>query len=71
MPGAAQMLASDTSFAEEVRSDEALAATIGITGVPAFIFHGRHHVSGAQGSDALRRALEAAWSEIATLAAPS
>ena len=51
---------SGVAYADEVRHDENLAARIGITGVPAFIFDGRVHVSGAQGVDALLDALRSA-----------
>jgi predicted DsbA family dithiol-disulfide isomerase len=48
-------------FVDAVRRDENLAAEIGITGVPALIFDGHLHVSGAQGSDAMLDALHTAW----------
>jgi predicted DsbA family dithiol-disulfide isomerase len=60
--GADGVLASD-HFADEVRYDEALAAKIGISGVPAFILDGRVHVSGARGSDVLLEELARAWGE--------
>jgi predicted DsbA family dithiol-disulfide isomerase len=60
--GTAQMLLGD-EFAEGVRHDEHLAAKIGITGVPAFIFNGALQLSGAQGSDAILDALRTAWAE--------
>ncbi len=65
VPGAGPMLAHDTTYAEAVRHDEDLAARIGITGVPAFIFDGRRHLGGAQGADALREVLDATWSDLA------
>lgn len=58
--GADNMLASN-KFAEAVRHDEHLAAEIGITGVPAFVFDGALRVSGAQGSDTMLDALHSAW----------
>ncbi|MBW4029483.1 MAG: DsbA family oxidoreductase [Acidobacteria bacterium] len=59
--GVAELLASDRD-ADTVRHDEHLAARIGITGVPALIFNGLVHVSGARGSDAMADALSTAWS---------
>jgi predicted DsbA family dithiol-disulfide isomerase len=58
--GTDHMLTSN-KFADAVRHDENLAAKIGITGVPALIFDGHVHVSGAQGSDAMCDALHTAW----------
>ena len=60
--GAADLLASDAG-SDEVRQDEGLAARLGITGVPALIFNGRLHVSGAQGTEVMSRALDTAWSQ--------
>lgn len=39
-------------FLEEVRTEDALARRIGITGVPCFIFNGSHALSGAQPPEA-------------------
>lgn len=47
----------------EVRADEAMAQTIGITGVPFFVFDGRLGVSGAQSPETLLGALRRAWRE--------
>jgi len=60
--GVEEMLVGD-EFADAVRGDENLAAKIGITGVPALIFDGRFHLSGAQGMNAMLEALENSWSE--------
>jgi predicted DsbA family dithiol-disulfide isomerase len=48
-------------YAAEVREDEAAAATLGITGVPFFVFGGRFAVSGAQPPALLLRGIEQAW----------
>lgn len=50
-------------FVDAVRHDEHLAGKIGITGVPALIFDGRVHLSGAQGASKMLAALRATWSE--------
>ncbi len=52
-------LASDR-YAEDVRADEALAAGLGIRGVPFFVVDRRLGVSGAQEADILRAALDQA-----------
>ncbi len=50
------------AYGDAVREDEARAATLGITGVPFFVFNGKFGVSGAQPvdtfSDALRQSYE-------------
>jgi predicted DsbA family dithiol-disulfide isomerase len=51
------MLESD-AFADEVRSDEARAAKLGISGVPFFVFDGRFGVSGAQPVGVFAKALD-------------
>jgi predicted DsbA family dithiol-disulfide isomerase len=58
------ILASD-SYAREVRTDEAEAQRLGITGVPFFVIGGRYALSGAQPSELFVRALQQAWSELA------
>jgi predicted DsbA family dithiol-disulfide isomerase len=52
-------------YAAEVRTDEALARQLGISGVPFFVLDGRLGVSGAQAADVLLGALDKAWSELA------
>ena len=55
------MLNSD-DYGNHVRSDEATATMLGITGVPFFVFDRKYGVSGAQPVDVLTQALETAWS---------
>ncbi len=59
---ARDVLAGD-HYAREVRGDEALAAKLGITSVPCFVFNGELAVSGAQPAAVLRAMLDRAWSE--------
>lgn len=59
---AASVLASDT-YAKEVRADERQAASLGITGVPFFVFDRKYAVSGAQPAEALLEVLEKVWSD--------
>jgi predicted DsbA family dithiol-disulfide isomerase len=54
-------------YAAEVRTDEALARQLGISGVPFFVLAGRLGVSGAQPADALLSALDKAWAEVVKL----
>lgn len=52
-----EVLASDR-FTDAVRSDEAQAVELGITGVPFFVFEGRYGVSGAQPVESFEQVLE-------------
>lgn len=56
-------LASD-SFAAEVREDEKRAHTLGIHGVPFYLFGSVLGVSGAQPADVFMRALQQAWERV-------
>jgi predicted DsbA family dithiol-disulfide isomerase len=58
------ILSSD-SYAREVRTDEAEAQRLGISGVPFFVVGGRYALSGAQPAAVIGRALSQAWSELA------
>ena len=57
-----ELLASD-AFTNEVRQDEALAAEIGIRGVPFFVLDEKYAVSGAQPVEVFSSALRKAWDE--------
>src|SRR5688500_3272148 len=57
-----EMLASE-KFTEEVAADENMARSIGIRGVPFFIFNETVAVSGAQSPALFLQALEKAWDE--------
>ena len=59
---ARQVLEGDT-YADDVRSDESLAAALGITGVPFFVVDGKYGVSGAQPATTLLQVLQTAWAE--------
>jgi len=58
------------AHADEVRADEAEARSLGIRGVPFFVFDGRYAVSGAQPAEVLLRALELASRDRPVSAAP-
>jgi predicted DsbA family dithiol-disulfide isomerase len=51
------------AWGREVRDDEALAHSLGITAVPFFVLDERYGVSGAQSPEVLRAALQEAWNE--------
>ena len=63
------MLASD-EYGDEVDADEAMAHSLGVTGVPFFVFDRRYGVSGAQPTETLTQVLERTWSESAAAGAP-
>lgn len=65
---ARQVLASG-EYTADVQADIQQAAHYGIHGVPFFIFANKYASSGAQGTDAFRRALEQIWQELHPLAA--
>jgi len=58
--GAPALWESD-ALVSDVRADEREAHDLGLNGVPAFVLDGRLLVSGAQGAEAIGRALHEAW----------
>ena len=55
-----EMLVSD-AFIEVVQYDVQQAAELGVTGVPFFVFDRSYGLSGAQGTDTIRAAIEQVW----------
>jgi predicted DsbA family dithiol-disulfide isomerase len=49
------------AFADEVRSDEAEAQELGISGVPSMRIDSKFMVTGAQGSEQILDVLQRAW----------
>lgn len=60
----AEALLAGDEHAEAVRRDEAQAATIGIRGVPFFVFEKKYAVSGAQPAETLLEILDRTWNEV-------
>jgi predicted DsbA family dithiol-disulfide isomerase len=58
------VLASDR-YRDHVETDEAMARSLGATGVPLFVIDRRYGVSGAQPAETIAGVLERAWSEAA------
>lgn len=58
----AEVLSSD-DYGIDVRTDEAVAAEIGISGVPTFVLDQKFAVTGAQPVDVLVSAFEHAWAD--------
>ncbi len=62
-PVAVREVLDSDDFGHEVRTDLALATSIGITSVPTFVLDQKYGVSGAQGVDAILQALRYAWED--------
>jgi predicted DsbA family dithiol-disulfide isomerase len=62
------VLAGD-GYARDVDADEAMARSLGVTGVPFFVFDRRYAVSGAQPPEVLAQVLERTWAETAAMGA--
>jgi predicted DsbA family dithiol-disulfide isomerase len=58
---ASKVLESD-SYADEVDTDEQMAASLGATGVPLFVIDRRYGFSGAQPPETIEQVLEQVWS---------
>jgi predicted DsbA family dithiol-disulfide isomerase len=58
----AEVLASDR-YRDHVETDEAMARSIGATGVPLFVVDRRYGISGAQPAETITDVLERAWNE--------
>lgn len=58
-----EVLDDPDAYADEVRSDERLAAELGANGVPFFVLERRYGVSGVQSPAMFTRALEQAWAD--------
>ena len=62
-PGEVQAALEIGRFADNVRSDEARAHALGITGVPFFAIAERYGISGAQSPEVILETLQQAWQE--------
>jgi predicted DsbA family dithiol-disulfide isomerase len=58
----ADVLASDR-YSDHVETDEAMARSLGATGVPLFVIDRRYGISGAQPAETITGVLQRAWSE--------
>jgi predicted DsbA family dithiol-disulfide isomerase len=61
--GAVQRVLTSGEYGDAVDADEAMAHSLGVTGVPFFVFDRRYGVSGAQPAKTLTQVLERAWAE--------
>ncbi|GGJ66738.1 protein disulfide-isomerase [Anoxybacillus voinovskiensis] len=59
----AETVLDDGRYAEQVRHEEAIAAQLGVRGVPFFVLNQKYAISGAQPVDVFRQALEKVWTE--------
>lgn len=59
----AEAVLDSERYAEHVRNEEAIAAQLGVRGVPFFVLNQKYAISGAQPVDVFRQALEKVWAE--------
>jgi predicted DsbA family dithiol-disulfide isomerase len=60
---AIEQVLHSNAYAEEVKQDQDEAQSIGVTGVPFFVFDNKYAVSGAQQPETFLKTLEKAWEE--------
>lgn len=58
-----EQLVNTNKYTKEVRQDQQEAQTLGITGVPFFVFDNKYAVSGAQPTEVFLKTLEKTWAE--------
>ena len=51
------------AYADAVAADEAVARSLGVTGVPFFVIDRRYGISGAQPADTIAQMLDRAWAD--------
>ncbi|PKB16427.1 DsbA family protein [Flavobacterium sp. 5] len=56
-------LITSNDYIDEVRQDQLQAQSLGVTGVPFFVFDNKYAVSGAQATDVFLKTLEKSWEE--------
>ncbi len=59
----AEAVLNGTDFEDAVRADEEEARTIGVQGVPFFVFNRKYAISGAQPPEVFTEALQKVWEE--------
>lgn len=57
-----EMLSGD-AFTDHVETDEAMASSLGATGVPLFVIDRKYGISGAQPAETISAVLERAWAD--------
>lgn len=62
-PEETRTVLSSSEFTEQVRSEEAEAATLGVRGVPFFVVNRKYAISGAQPVSLFAETLEKVWQE--------
>ncbi|KAB2976945.1 DsbA family oxidoreductase [Streptomyces sp. SS1-1] len=60
-----EVLDAPDAYADDVRSDQRLAAELGANAVPFFVLDRRYGMSGVQSPETFTRALEEAWTDTA------
>jgi predicted DsbA family dithiol-disulfide isomerase len=62
-PAEASKVLDSDAYADEVDTDERMAASLGATGVPLFVIDRRYGISGAQPAATITQVLDRAWEE--------
>jgi predicted DsbA family dithiol-disulfide isomerase len=70
-PDEVRAVLATNAYALDVRADEEQAQTLGIHGVPFFLFGLRYALSGAQPREVILRALDQAWADAVQQARPA
>jgi len=60
----ARAILESSAYADQVREDEAVAARLGIQGVPFFVLDRAYGISGAQPIETLTTVLDQVWAEV-------
>jgi protein disulfide-isomerase len=58
-----EQLINTNAYAKEVLQDQQEAQSLGVTGVPFFVFDNKYAISGAQSTDVFLKTLEKSWEE--------
>lgn len=61
--GEVKAMLDSNAFSRDVKQDEDAAQTIGVRGVPFFVFNDKYAVSGAQSPETFLQVLEKSWEE--------
>jgi predicted DsbA family dithiol-disulfide isomerase len=64
-PGEVADVLASARYSDHVDTDEAMARSLGATGVPLFVIDRRYGISGAQPAETIAGVLERAWNEAA------
>jgi predicted DsbA family dithiol-disulfide isomerase len=64
-PAEVRQVLADGMYTDHVETDEAMAHSLGATGVPLFVIDRKYGISGAQSPETISQVLDRAWAEAA------